>query len=181
MVWLSTTTCTPRRPRRRLRPPLLRNMRFSLRWLPSMAKHENLGRVLHWDAPRPREPWTKEYIDTSQANVAIRTRVLRVTMCGISGTRDAVSAATARSAAVVVRNFFQPILGVAHMAAKTVTKGRMAKGNDSAKAKGNVRLKCAAAVQFMRTRRWEALIAVCLEEGGTNNKWVGGETMGGRL
>ena len=31
MVWLSTTTCTPSLPRRRLRPPLLRNMRFSLR------------------------------------------------------------------------------------------------------------------------------------------------------
>ena len=48
MVWLSTTTCTPRRPRRRLRPPLLRNMRLSLRWLPSMAKHENLaGKKVH--------------------------------------------------------------------------------------------------------------------------------------
>ena len=39
MVWLSTTTCTPRRPRRRLRPLVLR----SLRWLPSMAKHGNFG------------------------------------------------------------------------------------------------------------------------------------------
>ena len=105
--------------------------------------------------------------------------VLRVTICGISGMRDAVSAATGKSAAVVVRNFFQPILGVARMAAKTVTKGRMAKGNDSANAKGQVRLGCAAAVQFMRTRRWEALIAVCLEEGGMNNKRVGGGGHGG--
>ena len=31
MVRLSTTTCTPKRPRRRLRPLLLRDMRFSLR------------------------------------------------------------------------------------------------------------------------------------------------------
>ena len=31
--------------------------------------------------------------------------VLRVTICGISGMRDAVSAATGKSAAVVVRNF----------------------------------------------------------------------------
>ena len=105
-------------------------------------------------------------------------RVLRVTICGISGMRDAVSAATGKSAAVVVRNFLQPILDVARMAAKTVTKGRMAKGNGRANAKGNVRLQCAAAVQFMRTRRWEALIAVCLEEGGMNNKRVGGRPWG---
>ena len=104
--------------------------------------------------------------------------VPRVTICGISGMRDAVSAASGKSAAVVVRNFFQPILDVARMAAKTVTKGRMAKGNDSANAKGYVRLECAAAVQFMRTRRWEALIAVCLEEGGMNNKRVGGRPWG---
>ena len=64
------------------------------------------------------------------------------------------------------------------MAAKTVTNGRMAKGNDSTNAKGNVRLESAAAVQWMRTLMWEALIAVCLEEGGMNNKRVGGETMG---
>ena len=52
MVWLSTTTCTPCRPRRRLRPPLLRNMRLSLRWLPSMAEHENWERFLHWLAKK---------------------------------------------------------------------------------------------------------------------------------
>ena len=52
MVWLSTTTCTPRRPRRRLRPPLLRNMRLSLRWLPSMAKHEHLESLLQWRAKK---------------------------------------------------------------------------------------------------------------------------------
>ena len=39
MVWLSATTYTPKRPRRRVRPLQLRNMHFSLRWLPSMAKH----------------------------------------------------------------------------------------------------------------------------------------------
>ena len=104
--------------------------------------------------------------------------VPRVTICGISGMRDAVSAATGKSAAVLVRNFFQPILDVARMAAKTVTKGRMAMGNDSATTKGQVRLECAAAVQFMCTRRWEALIAVCLEEGGMNNKRVGGRPSG---
>ena len=107
--------------------------------------------------------------------------VLQVTSCGISSMRDAVSAATGKSTAVVVRNFFQPILDVAGMAAKTVTKGRMAKGNDSANAKGNVRLECAAAAQFMRTRRWEALIAVCLEEEGMNNKRVGGRPGGGGI
>ena len=96
--------------------------------------------------------------------------VLRVTICGISGMRDAVSDAIGKSAAVVVRNFFQPILDVARMAAKAVTNSRMAKGNGRANAKGNGRLQSAAAVQFMRTRRWEALIAVCLEERGMNNK-----------
>ena len=104
--------------------------------------------------------------------------VLWVTICGISGMRDAVSAASGKFAAVVARNFFQPILDVARMAAKTVTKGRMAKGNDTANAKGNIRLECAAAVQLMRTRRSEALIAVCLEEGGMNNKRVGGKPWG---
>ena len=107
--------------------------------------------------------------------------VLRVTICGISGMRDALSAATGKSAGVVVSNFFQPILDVARMAAKTVTQGRMAKRNDIAKAKGNVRLECAVAVQIMRTWRWEALIAVCLEEGGMNKKRVRGETMMGCL
>ena len=52
MAWLSMTTCTPRHPRRRLRPPLLRNMRLSLGWLPSRAKHENLERVLQWRAKK---------------------------------------------------------------------------------------------------------------------------------
>ena len=41
MVWLSTATCTPRRPCRRLRPPVLRSMCFGLWWLRSMGKHEN--------------------------------------------------------------------------------------------------------------------------------------------
>ena len=50
MVWLST--CTPRWPCRRLRPPLLRSMRFSLRWLPSMARHENLERILQLRAKK---------------------------------------------------------------------------------------------------------------------------------
>ena len=68
--------------------------------------------------------------------------VLRVTICGNSGMRDALSAATGNSAAVIVRNFFQPILGVDCMVAQTVTKGRMAKGNDNANAKGNVSLEC---------------------------------------
>ena len=89
-----------------------------------------------------------------------------------------MSAATGKIAALVVRNFFQPILDVARMAPKTVTKGRMAKGNNNANAKVQVTLECAAAVQFMRTRRWEALTAVRLEEGGTNNKRVGGRPGG---
>ena len=101
--------------------------------------------------------------------------VLRVIICGISGMRDVVSAATGKSAAVVVRNSLQTMLDVARMAAKTVTLGRMAKGNDNANAKGNVRLECAAAAQFMRGRRWEALIDVCLEEGESTTSGWGGD------
>ena len=104
--------------------------------------------------------------------------VLRATICGIYGMREAVSAATGKSAAVVVCNFFQLILDVARMAAKTVTKGRMATGNDNANAKGQVKLESAAAVQFMRTRRWEVLVTVCLAEGGMHNKRVGGRAWG---
>ena len=97
-------------------------------------------------------------------------------ICGISGMRDAVAAAKGKSAAVVVRNLFQPILDVARIQAKTVTKGRS--NNDKANGKGKVRLECAAAVQFMRTRRWETLITICLEEGGTNNERVGSRLWG---
>ena len=79
-------------------------------------------------------------------------------------------------AAVVVRNLFQPILNVACIQVKTVEKGRL--NNDKANGKGKVRLECAAAVQFMRTRRWEALITMCLEEGGKNNKRLRGRLWG---
>ena len=102
--------------------------------------------------------------------------VLCVTICGVSGMRDAVAAATGKSAAIIVRNLFQPILDVARIQAKMVTKGRL--NNHKANRKGKVRLGCAAAVQFMRTRRWEALILICLEEGGMSNKRVGGRLWG---
>ena len=102
--------------------------------------------------------------------------LLRVTTCGIWGMRDTVAAATGKSAIVVVRNLFRPILDVACIQAKMVTKGGL--NNDKANGKGKVRLECAAAVQFMRTRRWEALITICLEEGGMNNKRVGGRLWG---
>ena len=52
MVWLSTTACRPNLPLKRLRPPLLRNMRFSFWWLPSIAKHANLVRTRHWRAKK---------------------------------------------------------------------------------------------------------------------------------
>ena len=64
-------------------------------------------------------------------------------------------------------DLFQPILDVACIQAKMVTKGRL--NNDKANWKGKVRLECAAAVQFMRTRRWEALITICPEDGGMNS------------
>ena len=94
--------------------------------------------------------------------------MLRATICGIWGMREVVAAAAGKSAAAAVRNLFRPILDVARIQAKTVTKGRF--NNDKARGKGTVRLECAAAMQFMRTRRWEALITMCREEGGMNNK-----------
>ena len=39
--------------------------------------------------------------------------VLCVTICGISGMRDTMAAATGKSADVIVHNLFQPILDVA--------------------------------------------------------------------
>ena len=72
--------------------------------------------------------------------------VLHVTTCGIAGM------ATGKSAAVVVCNFFQPILDVDRIQARTTTKGRL--NNDKANTKVKVRLECAAAVQFLRTQRW---------------------------
>ena len=47
MVWLSTTTYGPNVPRKKLTPPLLRNMRFRRLCLPSIAKHANLERIRH--------------------------------------------------------------------------------------------------------------------------------------
>ena len=52
IVWLSTTTFTSRRTHRRLRTPVLRSMRNSLRWLPSMAKHERKESILHLRAKK---------------------------------------------------------------------------------------------------------------------------------
>ena len=52
MVWLSTTTGTPGGHVGGLGHPLLRSMRFSLWWLPSMAKHEKLERILHLRAKK---------------------------------------------------------------------------------------------------------------------------------
>ena len=77
---------------------------------------------------------------------------------------------------MVVCNLFQPILDVARIQVKTVTKRRL--NNDKANGKGKVRLECAMAVQFMRNPWWEALIMMCLEEGGMNNKRVGGRLWG---
>ena len=102
--------------------------------------------------------------------------MLSVAICGILGMRDVVSAATGKSAAFVVRKLFQPILDIARMEAKTATKGRLNKGK--ANGNGKVTLGCASVVHFMHCRRWEALINVCLSEGGMNNKRVGGRLWG---
>ena len=97
--------------------------------------------------------------------------VLCVTICGISVMRDAVAAAMGKSAAVVVRNLFQPILDVVYIQANTVAKGTL--NSDKANGKGKVRVECAATVHFMRTRLRKALITMCLEEGGMNINRVG--------
>ena len=95
-----------------------------------------------------------------------------VTICGISGMCQAVAAATGKSAAVVVRNSYEPILDVARIQPKTVTKGRL--NNDKANGKRKVRLEGVTAVQLMRILRWVALSSICLEEGGMNNKRLEG-------
>ena len=62
--------------------------------------------------------------------------VLCVTICARSGMRDAVVATMGKSAAVVVRNLFQPILDVALIQAKMVTKGRLNNDKANGKRKG---------------------------------------------
>ena len=56
IVWLSTSICKPDLPGKRLKPPLLRNMRFMLRfsrwWLPFIAIHSNLESIHHWRAKK---------------------------------------------------------------------------------------------------------------------------------
>ena len=61
MVWVSSTIWTPRQPRRILGPPLLRSMCFSLRWLPSMAKHENWEKILHLRGKKYMQTIHKSY------------------------------------------------------------------------------------------------------------------------
>ena len=70
--------------------------------------------------------------------------VPHVTTCGISGMRDEVSAATGKPTAVAVRNFLQPILDVAHMEVKMVTKRVLT--NDKANGKGMVGVRHGCAV-----------------------------------
>ena len=94
-----------------------------------------------------------------------------VSICGILGLRDTISNAIDKSAVDVVRMFFQPIPDVARMEVNTVTKVRL--HNDKANGNGKVRLECAAAMQFMRSLRWDTLIDVCLDEGGITNKRPG--------
>ena len=100
--------------------------------------------------------------------------MMRVIICGILGMRDTVSAATSNSAAVAVRKFFQPILEVSRMEAKTVTKGGL--NNDRTIGKAKVRLEGVRDVQFRW--RWEALMNVCLNKGGMNNTPPGGTLWG---
>ena len=78
--------------------------------------------------------------------------------------RDAVLVATGRSVAFVVCNFFQPIVDVARIQTKTVTKGRL--NNDKANGKGKVGLECAAAVQFMCGQRERHSLLCALRSGG---------------
>ena len=96
--------------------------------------------------------------------------VLYVTIHGISGVRDAVASATGKSAAVFLRNLSSAHSRCCRHSGEDGTKGRL--NNDMANGKGQVRSECAAALQFMRTRRWEALLTICLEEGVMNNKRV---------
>ena len=63
--------------------------------------------------------------------------VVRVTIVRISSMRDTAAAATGKSAAVVVCNMCQPILDVARIQAKTVTKGGL--NNDKTNRKGRLR------------------------------------------
>ena len=90
--------------------------------------------------------------------------------------RDTMAAAEGKSTAVIVRHLFEPISDGARIQGKTVTKGRL--NYDKANTGRQVRLDCAAAEHFMRTRLWEAFVTKCLEEGGTNNKRVGGRLWG---
>ena len=62
----------------------------------------------------------------------------------------------------------------------SVWNGRkqIAQNDTRSNGKGKVRVECAAAAPFTRTRRREALITMCLEEGGMNDKRVGGKLWG---
>ena len=76
--------------------------------------------------------------------------VLRVLFCGINGTRDLVVQLTGKAPATVARTMLQLVLDEAWLAARTCTRASL--NNDKANSKEKVRMECAAAIHFMRTR-----------------------------
>ena len=103
--------------------------------------------------------------------------VLRVLLCGITGTRDLVVQLTGNAPAAVARTMLQPVLDEARLAARTCTRASL--NNDKANSKGKVRMECAAAIHFMRNRGWDKIIDACLQQPSLRQHQVG-EKFGSR-
>ena len=82
--------------------------------------------------------------------------VLRVSLCGINGTRDLVVQLTGNAPTIVACTMLQPILDQARVVAKTCMRASLS--NEKAKSKRKVRMEFVAAIHFMRNRGWEKVI-----------------------
>ena len=99
--------------------------------------------------------------------------VLCVLLCAINGTRNLVVQLTRKAPATVALTMLQPVLDEARLAARTCT--RASSNNDKANSKGKVRMKCAAAIHFMRNRGGEKIIDACLQQPSARQHQVGGK------
>ena len=100
--------------------------------------------------------------------------VLCVLLCGITGTRDLVLQFTGKAPATVAHIMLQILLDEARLVARTCTRASL--NNDKANSKGEVRMECAVAIHFMRSRGWGTVMDACLQHPGVRQDQVGGKS-----
>ena len=101
--------------------------------------------------------------------------LLRVLLCGINGTRELVVQLKYKAPAVVARTMLQPVSDEARLDSRTCTRASLNNQKANTKSKGKVRMECAAAIHFMRNRRWEKVMDACLQHPSVRQHQVVGK------